>query len=63
MEEIIESIINGQRRQALEQLIESKYLLSDLFVELLNLNMPREILTMYNVAVNYGYITFKENSC
>ena len=34
MEEIIESIINGQRKQALEQLLESSYLLEDLFEEL-----------------------------
>lgn len=62
MEEIIESIINGQRTQALEQLIDSDYQLQDLFIELLNLNMPREILTMYNIALHYGYIKFGDKS-
>lgn len=63
MEEIIESIINGQRRQALDQLIRSQYVLQDLFIELLNINRPSEILTMYNIAVNYGYLTFKDELC
>ena len=58
MEGIIESIINGQRKQALEQLIDSAYLLEDLFEELLNQNMQREIITMYRVAVRVGYIKF-----
>ena len=58
MEEIIESIINGQRKQALEQLMDSAYLLEDLFEELLNQNMPNEIIAMYRVAVRVGYIKF-----
>ena len=58
MEEIIESIINGQRKQALEQLMDSAYLLEDLFKELLNQNMPNEIITMYRVAVRVEYIKF-----
>ena len=60
MEEIIESIINGQRKQALEQLMESSYLLEDLFEELLSQNMPNEIITMYRVAVRVNYIKFGE---
>ena len=56
MEEIIESIVNGQRKQALEQLMDSAYLLEDLFEELLNQNMQREIITMYRVAVGVGYM-------
>ena len=56
--EIIESIMNGQRKQALEQLMESSYLLEDLFDELLNQNMPNEIIAMYRVAVRVGYIKF-----
>ena len=58
LETIVESIINGQRRQALEQLSDSKYLLEDLFEYLLELNQPQEIITMYKVAVNSNYITF-----
>ena len=60
MEEIIESIMNGQRKQALEQLMESSYLLEDLFEELLSQNMPNEIITMYRVAARVGYIKFGE---
>ena len=60
MHEIINSILNGQRKQALEQLIDSEYLLEDLFGELLEKNMPNEIITIYRIAVNQGYLTFKE---
>ena len=60
MEQIIESILVGQRIQALEQLISSQYLLEDLFEELLELGIPKEIITMYRVAVNQDYLTFKE---
>ena len=58
LETIVESIINGNRRQALQQLSDSKYLLEDLFEYLLELNQPQEIITMYRVAVNTNYITF-----
>jgi len=60
MEQIIESILVGQRIQALEQLIASQYLLEDLFEKLLDLGIPNEIITMYRVAVNQEYLTFKE---
>ena len=60
MKEIIESIMNGQRKQALEQLMESSYLLEDLFEELLSQNMPNEIITMYRVAIRVNYIKFGE---
>ena len=58
MEEIINSIINGQRKQALEQLKDSSYLLDDLFEALLDADMAKEIITMYRVALNNDYITF-----
>lgn len=58
MEHIIESIINGQRKQALEQLQVSPFLLDDLFEELLNLGMCKEIIAMYRIALSQGYITF-----
>lgn len=60
MDEIIESIRNGQRIQALEQLLQSSYLLEDLFERLLEEGMAKEIIVMYRIAVNTGYITFKE---
>ena len=60
MEQIIESILVGQRIQAIEQLKASQYLLEDLFEKLLELGIPKEIITMYRVAVNQGYLTFKE---
>ena len=60
MEQIIESILVGQRIQAIEQLKASQYLLEDLFEKLLDLGIPNEIITMYRVAVNQEYLTFKE---
>ena len=58
MDKIIESICNGQRKQALDQLCDSRYLLEDLFERLLEKQMPKEILCMFRVAVNSGYISF-----
>jgi len=58
MEEIIESIINGQRKQAIKQLKNSGFLLEDLFEELIGLKMFDEVVTMYRVAVSVGYIKF-----
>lgn len=55
---IIESIHNGQRKQALDQLCNSRYLLDDLFERLLEEQMPKEIICMFRVAVNSGYISF-----
>lgn len=60
MEDIINSIINGQRTQALEQLKDSPYLLEDLFEELLSQNMANEIITMYRIAISTEYIVFKD---
>ena len=60
MDEIIESIHNGQRKQALEQLLQSSYLLEDLFERLLEEGMAKEIIVMYRIALNQGYIHFKE---
>ena len=60
MDEIIESIRNGQRKQALEQLLQSPYLLDDLFERLLKEDMAKEIISMYRIAVSQGYLTFKE---
>ena len=60
MHEIINSMLNGQRKQALEQLTQSQFTLEDLFEELLEQNMPQEIITMYRIAISQGYLTFKE---
>ena len=58
LDTIIESIHNGQRKQALAQLCDSRYLLEDLFERLLEEQMYNEIIRMYRVAVNSGYINF-----
>jgi hypothetical protein len=60
MEQILESIINGQHKQALQQLVNSQYTLDDLFEFLLEENRPEKILTMYRVAVSTECITFKD---
>ena len=59
MEEIIESIINGQRKQALEQLKESSFGLDDLFEELISLDMADETVKMLRVAINSKYLIIK----
>ena len=56
MNDIIESIINGQRKQAIEQLKDSRYLLVDLFEELQAQDMEHEIILMYRVASRMNYI-------
>ena len=58
LDTIIESIINGQRKQAIAQLCDSRYLLEDLFERLLEEQMPEEIMRMLRVAINSGYISF-----
>ena len=58
LDTIIESIINGQRKQALDQLCDSAHLLEDLFERLLEEQMPKEIIRMFRVAINSGYISF-----
>jgi len=60
MEEIIESITNGQRRQALEQLMHSQYTLEDLFEYLLYHQQPEEVIIIYRIALSIGYLKFGE---
>lgn len=58
MEEILNSIINGQRKQALEQLKESDYTLVDLIEEInRELDDLHEATTIINIAFSTGYIT------
>lgn len=52
MEEILESIRNGQRKQAIQQIQESAYLLEDVFEEL----EKEEIIRFYRVALAVGYL-------
>lgn len=52
MEEILESIRNGQRKQAIQQIQESRYLLEDVFEEL----EKDEIIRLYRVALSMGYL-------
>lgn len=56
MEEIIESIINGQRKQALTQLSESAFTFEDLAQEVLVNFETNELLTMLKVAIRIGYL-------
>lgn len=58
MDAIIESIRNGQRKQAFEQLLDSPYFLEDLFERLLKEDMAKEIITMYRIAIRNNYLTF-----
>ena len=60
MQEIIDSIHNGQRKQALRMCINSQFTLDDLFEELYQHAMFYEIIIMYRIAVNHDYLTFKE---
>lgn len=60
MGEIIESIINGQRKQALDQLYNSPFTLDELFTTLIELEQCQEIPRMFRIAVNENYITFGE---
>lgn len=60
MNDIIESIRNGQRKQAFEQLLDSPYLLEDLFQQLLKEDMAKEIIIMYRIAIHNNYLTFRK---
>ena len=44
MEEIVKSIINGQRKQALKQLMHSQYTLENLFEYLLHHQQLEEVI-------------------
>jgi hypothetical protein len=57
MNEIIESIRNGQRKQAIEQLKESSVLFTDLIEELVEQDMIDEIPKIIRIAQTAGYIT------
>ena len=56
MDNIIESIVNGGRKQALQQLRDSEYTFEDLIVELETQSMNDEILRMLRIAINTSYL-------
>ena len=56
MEEIIESILNGQRRQALKQLAESGLEFIELIEELNSVGDYEEVARMFRVALRVGYL-------
>lgn len=58
MDDILLSIVNGQRRQALHQLANSKYLFVDLIAEL----KPTEAIAMIRVADSVGYISYNPSN-
>ncbi|MDD3466549.1 MAG: hypothetical protein PHE67_05295 [Campylobacterales bacterium] len=60
MEAVIESIINGQRKQAIAQIKEMNIDLEDVFEYLLNNDMSDEIIRMYKVAISVGYLTVND---
>ena len=59
MDEILESILNGQRRQALKQLEDSNYTMRDLFDELESRGDYHEICVMFTIAQINDYIQVK----
>jgi hypothetical protein len=59
MDEIIQSIMNGQRKQAIEQLKDSSVLFDELIEELISRNMVDEIPKMIRIAISVKYIIFK----
>lgn len=61
MDEIIESIRNGQRKQALTQLMEGSYPLEHLFERLIDEDMVEDIIPMYKVAISTGYILLADD--
>jgi hypothetical protein len=53
MDEILNSIANGQWRQAIEQIKESRIDIEDTYKEL----SKEDIISLHKVAVNTGYLT------
>jgi hypothetical protein len=59
MNEILDSIGNGQRKQALTQLDDSTYTMRELFDELETRRDYHEILVMFSIAQSQDYIKVK----
>lgn len=60
MEEILESITNGQRKQALKQMNEAGIDFEDMIEAVGNDDYlgVKEVITMIKIAVSTGYISF-----
>ena len=57
MEEVLTSIMNGGRKQALMQLYRNGFTFEDLIMELLGKGDSYEILVMYRIAINHEYLS------
>lgn len=64
MKEILFSIINGQRKQALRQLDEGGFTMTQLFQAIADDEgfQPSEILTMLKVAESVGYVCYRSEA-
>ncbi len=62
MDEIIESIVNGQRKQALRQLDESPYFFSELIESLIERDMIDEVVGFLRAAENNEYIKYDSSA-
>lgn len=60
MEEILQSIMNGQRKQALKQMSEANIEFEDMIEEVGNDDYlgVKEVIAMTKIAVSTGYISF-----
>ena len=58
MEEIVESIYNGQRRQALKQIAESDYIFEDCLKYIAENISCEEAIVMVHIAISQNYISF-----
>jgi len=62
MEEIVESIHNGQRRQALKQIAASDYIFEDCLKYIAEAISCEEAMVMLHVAINQNYISFNSTN-
>ena len=60
MDEIIDSICNGQRKQALEQLRDSDYYFEDLLRRLLEDGVYDDVQIMFQLAISTGHLKEEE---
>ena len=58
MEEIVESIRNGQRRQALKQIADSNYIFEDCLKYIAENINCEEAVVMVHIAISQNYISF-----
>lgn len=59
LEEIEQSILNGKRIQAMEQLIDSEATMNELFEFLISNNLTKEIPVLFKIAQNKNIIKVK----